>query len=667
MILHLNGLRAVAIGLVLLFHCFTTFANGFLGVDVFLVISGYLLFRKFWDEDNSFYFGKYMAKKVERLFPLAAFVSLLCCVFALLLFPYDLTLKTAKYALSTLVGCSNIYYDYTFSDYFSSNVRLNPLLHTWYLSLIAQIYLIGALLWLICRRRTKNFKVCLLVVLSVVSAFIYYSPLWVPKLSPLIYTHSTYYWTSGRLWMVCAGAFAHLLPHGKYTRYAGIPSLLILLLVGLCPHQFGAVACMALEVLTVVCSALLIAYGGGGLSGALLNCRPLQILGRYSFSLYIVHWPVIVFFCYVATAYNVHTLKMMKVAEIVLSLVLAGAVYHIVEQRKMALKSCLGVLLCSVGCVSVLIYTDGMRDYLHAEANAVRPTLYGELPRSRHVKSGPLFDSLPDFRMETHHGGFGPYQNWGESIPLLYEIGNQPENADFVLIGDSHAEALYPGLDVAAKKHGWNGAYLHTYVIPFENVFSEHRPYQRWDREKSESLFRYFERNPQIKTVLLANYWRPRFRHSYMNWDGEIVNLASEEQLNDDCLREFLEKLRAQGKKVIIFTDVPTMPERYPAIYIRRQKLYGEPWDEARLICSREAYEQKNLRINDLFQQWEEEGLCCVVHPESVLFRGGQACCFENGKLLYKDGDHLSLEGSIKCIQSLVIPLGNLLKSGDDH
>lgn len=668
MILHLNGLRAVAIIMVLLFHVFPSFSNGFLGVDIFLVISGYLLFRKFWEEEKV-EVGSFIAKKVGRLFPLAVVVSLICGVTALFSFSYDLTLKTAKSALATLIGCSNIYYDYTFSDYFSSSVRLNPLIHTWYLSVIAQIYLIYVAISFVCRSKSKCFKVCLLLLLSAISFAVYYSPLWLPKLSLSIFPHySTYYWTSGRLWMVCVGACAHLLPWAKGSRaMIAFSSLLLLVGMGSSNLGFGPSGIMALETMTVICTVVVIVFGSAPICAFIL-CRPLlQVIGRYSFSLYMIHWPVIVFCSYIASAYNMHEQISVQVAEIMLSLLLACVIYHGFEQRRYTLRRCACLLSIGVACCFVLIETNGMQDYLHPVANSVRTISYDKTGQSRPIESGSLYNTLPNFRQVTHRVGHGARQNWGESVPLLYEIGNQPEKANFILLGDSHAESLYPGLDVMAQKKGWNGAYLHTYVIPLMDVLAGGLPYQWWDQKKSETLFSYLADNSQVNTVLLANFWKIRFSNSYVNWDGERVVLCPQETKNYHCLREFLVRLRALGKKVVIFADVPEMPEHSVQGYVRRQLLYTQPVDGTLLLCTQESYENDNGEINDALRELEKEKLCVVLHPETVLFQKGKAHCFENGKLLYIDGHHLSVEGSIRCIQSLESSLGTLLKAADNH
>lgn len=652
---HLNGLRGIAILMVVLFHCFSLFKNGFLGVDIFLVISGYLLFRRFWNDYESFDGGTFVAKKIQRLFPLAAAVALLSLVLSLLFFPYDLVWKTAKSALFAIMGCSNQYFDYTASDYFSADVRTNPLIHTWYLSLIAQIYFIYAIIAYACRRKSKGFKLITVCCITIASLVVYYSPIWLPWFSLLIYAPSTYYWTSGRLWMVCMGALAHFLPTGKDGRAMGGLSVVLLLLMGFSPFPMSPYGVMAQEILTVALSCWAIVYGGSVFSAYLLESSVARTIGQYSFSLYIIHWPVIIFGFYIADAYFDAPRLPLYVKLFVLCLVacLTIILYHFVELRKFRIVSCFMLLVLTCCLATPIIVTQGARDELHASVNAIRTCSYYEAAACRVLECGPLVDTLPDFKQITHHGGFGPMQYPGEKIPMLYGIGRHPEAADFVLMGDSHAEALYPGLDALAKQRGWSGAYLHTYVIPLANVYSEYRPYQRWDKQKAEMLCEWLARNEQIKTVLLANFWTSRFSYTYIDWDGNKISRSADEGPNFSCLYEFLLRLQQLGKRVIVFTDIPRIPEQNLQGYIRRQVFYGRKIDDSKLMCSCDAYEQENGELNIRLAQWEKEGVCTVLHPECFMLQPRSGSCFSRGVLLYKDGTHLSSAGSERCILSM--------------
>lgn len=138
------GLRGIAILLVILFHLRADyFSQGFLGVDVFLVISGFLLFRGY---KADFKILPFIQKKVLRIIPLLAVVVIIT---AFIVFPVLFSTKSIEdvgaCSISSLFCFSNLHYLHKYSNYFSTNANLNPLLHTWYLSLVVQIYAIWAI------------------------------------------------------------------------------------------------------------------------------------------------------------------------------------------------------------------------------------------------------------------------------------------------------------------------------------------------------------------------------------------------------------------------------------------------------------------------------------------------------------------------------------------
>lgn len=664
---HLEGLRGIAIIMVLLFHCFRFFRNGFLGVDIFFVLSGYLLFRHFWGEYESFQFGNFITKKIRRLLPMGAVISILSCGAALYFFPAELFVQTGKTALSCLLGCSNLYLDYIFADYFSSDIRLNPLVHTWYLSVIAQVYILFACLSLLCRRRKLGTKVLIVSCVSLFSLIIYYAPLWVPCISVLIKMPSSYYWTSGRLWMIGLGALAHFLPSRKEGRFIGGLAFALLLVWGLSPIALSAVGTAAAEVTTVLCTCLCIAYGKDAFGSRLLCSHALLQFGRFSFSLYIIHWPLIVFSSYFAELYPQLSVRWVHLLQVIVSVLSAVFLYHLVEKRRFDAVRSSALFLAAAGLAVLPVATKGLRDYIYPEVNAIRATVYADTGKCTPLTQGPLYDSLPPFCQETHRAGLGDMQYWGEKIPLLYSIGSQSEPPDFLLIGDSHAEALYPGMDIVAQEQGWHGAYLHTYVIPLENYYSEYRSYQRWDREKAEMLLRYINQNPGIKTVFIANFWDWRFRSSYLNWDGERIQVSEDEEKNYACLYEFLKRLKTTGKRIVVFADVPIMSIKPIREYMQKQKRFCRPVDEAKVSCTRAMYERCYGTLNTYLKEWEEAGLCTVLHPEKVLLQSGKCHVIQNGVMYYKDGNHLSLPGSIRCVKSLEQELKEILTCEDSR
>lgn len=665
---HIDGLRGIAIILVLLFHISKAFSNGYIGVHIFLVISGYFLFRNFWNDNYEFSWKKYCSKKITRLFPCTIVVSFFTCLAALCFLPYDIVLKTAKSAIATIVGISNIYYDYTYSDYFAASSITNPLVHTWYLGVIIQLYIIAGCIMFLGKLISTSFKLALVSMLFVVSALLYYMPLWIDCVTPFHAPISTYYWTWGHLWMLLAGAYAPLLPKlgtkipGKAL---GSSALFITCLIGLLPLRLLSLrlsaGCACLLDLAAVCASVAcICYGGTGWSRVVLNNPIVSAAGKVSFSLYLVHWPIISILAMASASWTNNS--MLKLLALSIICVAAWLMYRVVERRSFNAKGVFAAWTVCFLMSMTLVYTDGMKDIVHASANAFRPSVYYATGKVKAIECGPLYDSLPDFRQETHRAGFGPMQCVFEKIPLLYQIGEQSKSPSFILIGDSHAEALYPGLDALSGKEGWSGAYLHTYVIPFSRYFFIYRPFQRWDEEKEYQLIQYLKQNEEITTVFIANRWSIRFGNNYYEPSGGYVDLAIWPDKDYDSFRKFVAKIKDLGKSVVIFRDVPMLA---PGDFTRRvwmSKVYGRPMDVDKIKTTRDDYEKLNQKINNFFAALESEGMCTVLHTDEAILQSETFSCYQNGKFYYRDRDHLSYDGSILVIEHLKPAIKRILE-----
>ena len=131
-LMYLGGLRGVAILMIVLFHLVPEyFSQGFLGVEIFLVISGYLLFRG-WKEEQPFRLWEFIQKKIVRIVPLLSVLVLVSViVFAFIALDGNSVRMLGRSALFSLLGVSNVYYAQAYSDYFAPGANLNPLLHTW--------------------------------------------------------------------------------------------------------------------------------------------------------------------------------------------------------------------------------------------------------------------------------------------------------------------------------------------------------------------------------------------------------------------------------------------------------------------------------------------------------------------------------------------------------
>lgn len=286
-------MRAVAVLAVIVNHLDRTWLpSGHLGVDVFFVISGYVITAALVRRGESLGFRDFLVefyvRRIKRLVPALAFFVLVAGTLIALLDPYPRT--SIRTGIASLFGLSNLYLIRQAADYFADSTELNPFVHTWSLGVEEQFYLLFPLMiWVFAsgRSRIRSF-VTLLGALAAVSmaAFV----LLYDTNQPL-----AYFMMPTRGWELAAGSLVFLTTlEGTWAGLGRmLPSTLILpllLATFLFPLRLAVEATIAAVVLT---AALILVLRGTGPVHRLLTSAPLQYLGKASYSLYLWHWGVI--------------------------------------------------------------------------------------------------------------------------------------------------------------------------------------------------------------------------------------------------------------------------------------------------------------------------------------------------------------------------------------
>lgn len=325
----IDGLRTVAVLPVLAFHAgFSTFSRGFVGVDVFFVISGFLITRQIVEdiEAGTFSFLQFYERRARRLAPALLLVLLVTCLAAVfILLPADLA-RFSESQISTLFSISNIYFRLD-TGYFATAADSKPLLHTWSLAVEEQFYLIFPILLILAHRlRCPLLGLCLgLVMVSFALAMFA-----TPRMAS-----ASFYLLTTRLWELAAGAVSAFFVRNSSeyqlprTALTGLGLGMILWAV----FQFDKVTPMpALPTTLLVLGTVLILLFGhhkGNLIGALLSPPVFVGIGLISYSLYLWHQPIFVF----ARLMHVGELPAIaSVGMIVLALILAFLSWHYIER-----------------------------------------------------------------------------------------------------------------------------------------------------------------------------------------------------------------------------------------------------------------------------------------------------------------------------------------------
>lgn len=398
---HLDGLRGVAVLAVILFHFDVPFfRGGYVGVDIFLSMSGFLittiLLRS--GASNHLDLRDFYLRRFFRLYPASTVTLLVSIIFSFIIFPDDLALRASKSALASLFFCSNIHFHMN-DNYFDAKASLKPLLHMWSLSLEEQFYIVWApflVLVFTTSWLSKTRGLILIGLLTVLSFSMaeffheYYPSFSFFELPPRIFQFSVgailAIWTSPDL----PSTSTNIKPYrrrenGKgninvdsssslvkkiFSGFLNFPSkrfnsfwLQLNMLSLVCIATiFGSVVRLPvaapphLILPTTISTAILIIMPADILSSRILSLAPIRFIGRMSYSMYLVHWPLYVYSRYILQAIGQHENRFIPFFETVCTLVLGFFMYRFIEApvRKNRSVKTVCVLILLTLCSSLI-------------------------------------------------------------------------------------------------------------------------------------------------------------------------------------------------------------------------------------------------------------------------------------------------------------------------
>lgn len=292
----IDGLRAVAVVAVIVNHFYAALLpSGFLGVDVFFVISGYVITQSLVSGCHSSWSGYllgFYSKRIRRLLP-----ALVACVAVSVIASFFIFGSVRREILGTgaasLLGLSNVYLYYVASDYFSLDAVLNPFTHTWSLGVEEQFYLVYPVLLVFCglvfsSRDQGDLRVIAILGGLSLASFVLY--IWSYSYSPV----ASFYLMPMRFWELSLGGIIFLfrwrLVFLRDKKWAASIALLGLCAVFVLPQQHRVYS----TILAVLLAGMLIASASPGVTGRVLSSRLFVYIGALSYSLYLWHWNTLV-------------------------------------------------------------------------------------------------------------------------------------------------------------------------------------------------------------------------------------------------------------------------------------------------------------------------------------------------------------------------------------
>jgi peptidoglycan/LPS O-acetylase OafA/YrhL len=618
----IDGLRAVAVLLVFAYHLetftvgFAAAWGGFIGVDVFFVISGFLISSVILREieTESFSLKEFYRRRIRRILPALMVMMLVTAIVnSYYMLPSQLY-AFAKSLLAATFSLSNFYFLST-SGYFSSNAD-KPLLHTWSLAVEEQFYILFPLFLLLLRRFfPKRFKSAILFV----AAASFLLSVWVVHKSPT----AAFYLPTTRTWELLLGTMLAIDVFPRVETALGrnllsATGLLAILIAGF--TYTGSVPFPGASAL-VPCAgaAFIIAAGetGSSIVGRLLSLRPVVFIGLISYSLYLWHWPIILFQHMAMLQPRNASNHAIKGSIVIASFVLATLSWRFIEtpfrKGKFMLK--------------------GASAFRFAAASAAVLTVFAStilvshgLP-SRYSQRQLALASYVDYTAPGQEGVCSIESGGGAKFNVSHCLHQDPSKKNYLLIGDSHAAHLWYGLQKTFPDINFQEASA-SGCEPSARAKPDASPFQRLDRH----LFPEFCR-PLMDYVF----------NDYLNTHHPDRILLAARWEEDDLPRldDTLRSLKARHFDVLLFGPIVQYDSDLPWLLVTSLR-NGDP--DLPLKHRLTDVEGLDRQMSALAQRWGVE----YVSYFKMFCHGTECAEYANADTpLQSDYGHLTPAGSL--------------------
>lgn len=627
----IDGLRALAVIAVIFFHAgIPPFSGGFTGVDVFFVISGYLITGILLNDisRDRFSIAYFYERRVRRILPALFAVLIFASIATYWLLPPEQFREFAESLISTVSFSSNALF-WTQSGYFRAPAELKPLLHTWSLAVEEQFYLFYPLfLWLISRYFRKRYRTVLLVVLCLSFAL----NIWGVR----HFQNATFYLSPSRAWELLLGGLLAIpaIPGIRDRRAANVLGILGL---GLTVYGFVMLSRASLfpgfNALYPTVGTALIVYSGtetSTLVSAFLGLRPVAFVGLISYSLYLWHWVLLVVAKYYVAP---HPLTGWEITGILMaSFALAAFSWKFIEnpfRGRTPLIQSRRVLFATAAAVSSVIAAYAALIYVR---NGV-PSRFGN-------DVVVLLEGKQDY-----------WQRRAECAKQICQVGAENTTPSFLLWGDSHAAAIAPALERVAARNGISG------YVAWSRACAPVLGLRRYDDQDPEdcdafnaSVFAFIKAH-HVNTVFLHARWALNVEGTRYGQEPGIPALLTPSRNPADDYAEFeklfaatLEQLRNITVNVVIIASVPEVGVDVPTM-LARDRINHASIDFA---PSYSDFIHRQARAFEILSKDSELYGAQIVYPDQTLC-DHSSCFLMAGKYpSYIDDNHLSTHGAMQ-------------------
>ena len=631
----IDGLRAIAVGAVVLYHAGVPgLPGGFTGVDIFFVISGYLIGGQIFRETmvGGFSFSGFYTRRVRRILP--ALFFLLAAMFlagVLLLSPQELR-ELGKEAVPTTFGASNLLF-YTGGGYFGPASDAQPLLMTWSLGVEEQFYIVLPFIMLLLVKLRRDAVLPLLVVGALLSF----------ALSMLLLhadPKAAFYLLPPRAWELGIGVALAVWeerrggsPLPSPLAQGAAPAGLLLLGAGIAGFSAGIAFPGWFALLPTIGTAILIATPGSAINRHILSLAPMRGIGLLSYSWYLWHWPLFYFNRTLADEGPGGGGLVATGVILPLSLACAYLSWRFVERplrrRVLTDRAVLiryGVAALAVAGVGATLFaSDGLPARLPCQARLFAA-------QAMAARENPCL------------------ARYGVTAPVMPERCLPPLPAGhprLVVLGDSHAASLSPAFAALARREGLGfGEMTKSSCLPVDGAGTAQtdRPAHAGEcRTYQRSAFARVLRDPAVRVVVLSGFWSAAPRLEGPEGSSVPVEVA---------LDRAVAALRRAGKQVIVVQDVPRF------IFDPYARVMGDFLPIRRWLHGRETVAPSGAASPADDPSRAAIAAIARRHPGVTVMdpRAGlclnESCAFRDDRsIFYFDDQHLTAPGAIRALR----------------
>lgn len=644
----IDGLRAIAVLPVIFFHAgYSAFSGGFVGVDVFFVISGYLITSVVMQEilSGKFSFLIFFARRTRRIFPALLAVLIFCTIAGFnLLLPRDYgNLGEAMRRIASFT--SNHLFWHVQNDYWRQNtLAVQPLLHTWSLAIEEQFYLaLPLMLWgllEISKRGSIRTPVDqlkpsvkpILGILLVLAIFSFAASNWLLSTD----RSAAFYLLPSRAWELLIGSLLAVASISN-LRFLSIPYVRNLIgFIGMAllgysifayskETEFPGIAALApcLGAASIILSGIQ-ADGNPPFASRLLSSRPLVFIGLISYSLYLWHWPILVF--YRSIGWQARELPQIPVWGLLLVILLVSMFsWRFIEKPFRNLRGLQSQKLQTIyfGIISLaLCFFVGIQ--IHSIGNDGTPIAQSPPPIVQQLVKD--LETYPGIRCE----GRTDIQDVASTGGGCLLGAARDRNPSFALVGDSHARMWVEAINAKAKSRERAGLGLaHSSCIPLVGITP---PTRKECLEISESKIKFLE-NSTIRDVVLAGYWL------------EIAHTSQGVIDFQHSLEKTVERLKHANKRVFVMADVPELANDQAVQQLALKSLHED--GKLSYGLSIKQHLDKQGQINAVIASLAKKQNFIVLDPAQIICSTKGCLSAKEGETLYRDKHHLTDKGGI--------------------